>query len=67
MDPNEALEQLEKILEELALASRSNPIIVEGRWDKKALKELGVGGIIFVLNDGQSIIDTWVPLHGEAA
>ncbi len=59
------LEDLEKVIEELAAASRTMPVIVEGRSDKKALESLGVRGIIFVLNDGHSILDTCTRLAAD--
>ena len=58
MDPNETLERLLGLFEELAEASQSIPVIVEGRNDKKALEELGIHGMIVVLNDGHSVLRT---------
>ena len=58
MDRSKTLEELEDVLEDLAEASKTTPVIVEGTSDKKALARLGVTGIVFVLNDGHSIIDT---------
>ena len=58
MDPAETLERLLKLFEELDEASRSVPLIVEGRYDKIALEKLGVKGQIVVLNDGQSVLGT---------
>ena len=65
MDRSETLEELEAVIEELAAASRTVPVIVEGRSDRDALNELGVNGIIFVLNDGHSIIDTCTRLAAD--
>ena len=65
MDRSKTLEELEDILEKLAEASRTAPVIVEGTSDKKALAHLGVTGIIFVLNDGHSIIDTCTRLADD--
>ena len=58
MDPSETLERLLRLLEELDEASRTVPVIVEGRHDRKALEELGVTGNIVVLNDGHSVLHT---------
>jgi dTMP kinase len=58
LDPGETLERLLRLFEELDEASRVTPVIVEGRYDKKALEELGVKGKIIVLNDGQSVLGT---------
>ena len=65
MDRSKTLEELEDVLEGLAEASKTNPVIVEGASDKKALAQLGVTGIIFVLNDGHSIIDTCTRLSTD--
>jgi 5S rRNA maturation endonuclease (ribonuclease M5) len=58
LDPDETLEGLTELLDELDKASITNPIIVEGIRDKEALQELGVNGQIIVLNDGTSILNT---------
>lgn len=58
MDPRDTLEKLLKLFEELAEVSMEIPVIVEGRYDRKALEELGVRGQIVVLNDGQSVLGT---------
>ncbi len=58
MDPNETLEKMTKLLEDLNEASSDIPIIVEGRWDEKALRNLGIEGRIVVLNDGHSVLAT---------
>ena len=42
------------LLENLSLSTY--PIIVEGKRDKKALRDLDINGDIFVLNKGHSII-----------
>jgi 5S rRNA maturation endonuclease (ribonuclease M5) len=58
LDPYETLEKMTRLLEELNEISEEIPIIVEGRMDKKALRNLGIGGRIVVLNDGQSVLGT---------
>jgi len=48
MIDEKTLEQIEELLDELRKYSAEGvPIIVEGLLDKKALRELGVGGDIF--------------------
>ena len=36
----------------------NSPVIVEGKRDTKALRNLGFGGIIIELNDGHSLLST---------
>ncbi len=64
VDYEKTLEDIQEALE--LLASQPNiPIIVEGRKDVRALRELGIEGIVIVLNDGNSIIDTCTNLSKE--
>lgn len=65
MEHSDILEQLEAVIEKLDEASKTTPIIVEGPSDKRALRGLGVSGVIFVLNDGHSIIDTCTRLAAD--
>ena len=58
LDPDETLDGLIELLDELDKASSTNPIIVEGPRDKEALLKLGISGHIIVLNDGSSILNT---------
>ncbi len=58
MYPAETLERMTGLLEELDEASRTIPIIVEGRKDKEALRDLGIKGRIIILNDGHSVLGT---------
>jgi 5S rRNA maturation endonuclease (ribonuclease M5) len=48
---------LDELLAELAEASLSRPIIVEGRRDTMALRSLGVGGKVIELNRGDGIVE----------
>lgn len=49
----EKQEKLEKIIAKLVEASeRGKPIIVEGKKDSQALKELGVNGVILAVKSG---------------
>jgi 5S rRNA maturation endonuclease (ribonuclease M5) len=57
MDDAERLELLDKLLEDLAEASGSAPIIVEGRRDTKALRALGIDGDIVELNRGLGLVE----------
>ncbi len=58
LDPDETLEKMTRLLEDLNEISYEMPIIVEGRMDKTALRNLGIEGRIIVLNDGHSILAT---------
>ncbi len=41
---------MEKLLERLADENADTPIIVEGKNDREALRRLGIGGEVFVVN-----------------
>ncbi len=58
MYPAETLEKMTRLLEELDDASQTVPIIVEGRKDEEALRDLGITGRIIILNDGHSVLGT---------
>ncbi len=64
MDYEKTLEDIQEALELLA-SQPDIPIIVEGRKDVRALRELGIEGVIIILNDGNSIIDTCTSLSKE--
>lgn len=53
----ELSEKIQELLKELCLMNESIPIIVEGKNDKAALRDIGVIGEIFQLNIGQSILN----------
>jgi 5S rRNA maturation endonuclease (ribonuclease M5) len=53
----ERLEELDKLLADMAEASLKIPIIVEGKRDTKALRALGIEGKILELNVGKGVID----------
>ncbi len=55
LTPEERLEQLEKILQDLEYLSENSPIIVEGVMDRNALKRLGITKNVIPLNKGKSI------------
>ncbi len=56
MDYAELHEDLDQVLDDLIEKNRSAPIIVEGEYDRRALRELGVHGDIRVLNRGNSVL-----------
>jgi len=55
MDWEELQQDLHRVLEELVERNRSAPIIVEGEYDKRALRALGVTGDIRLVNEGSTI------------
>jgi 5S rRNA maturation endonuclease (ribonuclease M5) len=57
MDYEKNIEILEKNLQELIDENFHIPIIVEGDKDIKALRKLGVNGIIVSVNSGLSLTD----------
>jgi len=61
----ERLDKLDKIVEELIERSPSEPIIVEGSRDVKALREIGVVGIVKTVNTGTGIINFCEALSAE--
>ena len=62
--PQETLDDLKAVIEELANLENI-PIIVEGKKDERALRELGITGPVVMVNDGLSIIDTCTKLSRE--
>jgi len=61
----ERLKKLEKTVAELIERSESEPIIVEGTRDVRALREIGVEGIIKPVNTGAGIINFCEALAAE--
>jgi 5S rRNA maturation endonuclease (ribonuclease M5) len=55
MNIDEALEEVEKTLQDLINENKIIPIVVEGKKDKKALRNLGILGKIIVYNKGKSL------------
>ncbi len=53
----ENLRRIREILEDISEFDDDSVIIVEGRKDRNALRELGISGNIFVLNTGRSIVE----------
>ncbi|MFA5895862.1 MAG: topoisomerase [Thermoplasmata archaeon] len=69
MDYIELHEDLQRVLEDLIEKNHSVPIIVEGEWDRRALRSLGVNGDILVLNQGNRILtlaESIAHVHREA-
>lgn len=63
----ERLAELEEVLDRLRQAAAGNLVLVEGRKDVRALRELGVGGTHVVLNQGRSLEAVGDRLAEEAA
>lgn len=61
----ERLDKLEKIVDDLIERSSDEPIIVEGSRDIKALRALGVEGMIRAVNTGSSIVNLCESLSSE--
>src|SRR5438034_10392546 len=55
MDWEELHRDLSKVLEDLADKNRLAPIIVEGEYDRRALRALGVEGDVRLINEGSTI------------
>lgn len=70
MIPIERLERLEGILDQLRQAAVGAAVIVEGRRDKEALEQLGVGGKHLLVHTGMTLearIDQIAEEAGRAA
>lgn len=61
----ERLDKLEKIIEDLIERSSEELIVVEGSRDVKALRDLGVEGMIRAVNTGSSIVNLCESLSSE--
>ena len=69
MDYAELREDLEQVLDDLIEKNRTVPVIVEGEYDRRSLRQLGVRGDIRVLNRGNSILalcEAIARVHREA-
>lgn len=55
MDWEQLQTDLEKVLEDLTEINRHSPIIVEGEYDRRALRALGVEGDVRMINEGSTI------------
>ena len=69
MDYEELREDLDQVLDDLIEKNRTVPVIVEGEYDRRALRKLGLQGDIRVLNRGNSVLALCEAIgreHGEA-
>ena len=60
---------LRKVLEDLAEKNGRAPVIVEGEYDKRSLRALGIGGDIRMINEGSTIFalcESIAAAHREA-
>ncbi len=55
--PQESLQKIEDLIEELKEANLSVPVLVEGKRDLAALRELGLEGEILLVNSGKNLVD----------
>lgn len=55
MDWEQLHRDLSKVIEDLGEKSRRTPIVVEGEYDRRALRALGVKGDIRLINEGSTI------------
>jgi len=55
MDWEQLQRDLGKAIEDLTEKNRHAPIIVEGEYDRKALRALGVAGEVRMVNEGSSV------------
>src|SRR5437773_8747883 len=55
MDWERLHEDLQRAVEELQERSRHAPVIVEGEWDRRSLRALGIVGDIRLVNEGSTI------------
>src|SRR5947209_14491573 len=55
MDWEQLHVDLEKVIEDLEEKNRVAPIIVEGEYDRRALRALGVTGDVRLINEGSTI------------
>jgi len=55
MDWEQLHDDLQRVLEDLTEKNRRAPIIVEGEYDKRSLRALGVTGDIRMINEGSTV------------
>src|SRR5207253_4962033 len=69
MDWEQLHVDLEKVIEDLAEKNRLAPIIVEGEYDRRALRALGVEGDVRLINEGSTsfgLCESIAASHREA-
>jgi 5S rRNA maturation endonuclease (ribonuclease M5) len=57
MNPEERLEELTELIDELRMRNETAPILVEGDKDIRSLRALGIEGEILSINTGSSIFN----------
>ena len=57
MDQAERLQRLEKLMEELQQENLTVPVLVEGKRDVEALRNIGLEGEILMVHEGHTIIE----------
>src|SRR5256885_14579664 len=65
MDWEQLHVDLEKVIEDLAEKNRLAPIIVEGEYDRRALRALGLTGDIRLINEGSTIFGLCESIAGS--
>src|SRR3990172_1584681 len=55
MDWEQLQRDLDKVIEDMAEKNRHAPIIVEGEYDRKALRALGIAGDVRMINEGSMV------------
>src|SRR5437879_3405433 len=65
MDWEQLHADLEKVIEDLADKNRLAPIIVEGEYDRRALRALGLNGDIRLINEGSTIFGLCESIAGS--
>jgi 5S rRNA maturation endonuclease (ribonuclease M5) len=65
MDERARFDALLELLQELVEANRETPILVEGRRDVAALRELGCGGRILTVHSGDPLPEVAERVAGE--
>jgi 5S rRNA maturation endonuclease (ribonuclease M5) len=60
-------EELVRVIERLKEEGAVHPIIVEGRKDERALREIGISGPILRLDSGSSVFNFCESLRGKHA
>ncbi len=53
----EELREFESLIEELREENKNSPVLVEGKHDERALRNLGLRGEIIKLNEGKSVVN----------
>jgi dTMP kinase len=65
MDWDRLHEDLQQVLEDLHERNREAPIVVEGEYDRRALRSLGVTGDIRLINEGTTVFGLCESIAGS--